>query len=114
MKKNAAGLVGLVRMRDAKIHMSSFMLLRIVDDLQLNTKSAYIGEIHGHYQSARSPVKMIRKIGGNKCADYTYSGVSSQLRKLYNQGLLRRGKDGQFVNYSLTKKGVDLLDSLYV
>ncbi|CAL9960535.1 hypothetical protein VPHD518_0055 [Vibrio phage D518] len=114
MIKNNFSLIGLVRMRDAKIHMSSFMLLRIVDDLQVKTKSAYIGEIHGHYQTARSPIKMIRKIGGTKCADYTYGGVASQLRKLYNQGLLRRGKDGQFVNYSLTKKGVDLLDSLYV
>lgn len=113
MKKNDYSLSAIVRMRDSRIHMSSFMLLSIVDMLQNKSQSAYIGEIHGYYQTAHATKAEAKKFGTDKPIGYTYNGVASQLRTLRDRGLVRFKRDGRYINYSLSKKGIALLDSVY-
>lgn len=113
MKKNDYSLSAIVRMRDSRIHMSSFMLLSIVDMLQNKSQSAYIGEIHGYYQTAHATKREAVRFGAKGPIGYTYNGVSSQLRVLRKRGLVVAKRDGRYMNYSLSNKGIALLDSVY-
>ena len=105
-KREAEAIKGITMARDSRVHISAIMLMKIVDQLSLKTGHCYIGEAHGYYQSVR--------VGGAKTADYTYGGVGSMLRKLAKGGYLKRARDSQYVNYSLTKKGIALLDGMHL
>lgn len=98
---------GLIAVRGENLHISSVMLMAIVDDVSRFKTSkgvAYIGEVEAMYLSNRKK--------GDK--DYSYGGICQMLRKLYRRGYLIRHVDGHYTAYSLSKKGLKAIDSLAI
>lgn len=105
-RKLESSIIGTIKARDIKLHISALMLLRIVDHLTVVDDYPSIGEIHGFYRGHRANTQ--------GTIDYTYGGVSSMLRVLKERGFLKCCRNGRCLTYSLTKTGEIMLDDLYM
>lgn len=101
--------VGLIKLRDQRIHISTLMLLSIVDRLTIKKADdwAYIGEVEALY------LEVHREYKTRSSSGYTYAGIATMLRKMHSKlGLLNYQKDGRFVKYRLSAGGRNMLDNL--
>lgn len=98
---------GTIAVRDGGIHISSIMLMQIIDHIEVYTsEDPYTGVIVGFY-------KLHRK-GAVHSADYTYGGISSMLRALRRRGFIKSYRHGIRVRHELAQKGMLVLDNLGV
>lgn len=113
-RNNHEFIQGMVIVRNYRLHISALMLLRIVDDLNVKTGSAAIGEVLEYYRElsgtrkGRSALKGCRSKGTP--VSYTYSGVASMLRTLAKSNFLKKGRDGHYVEYTTTDAARSILD----
>lgn len=88
----------LVTLRNNKVHVSSIMLVHIIQKITNQTGSAYLGEIEAYYQEITS--KTSHKI------TYSTGGIRTHLRVLKERGYIKITKDGMYNKYSTTMKGM--------
>ena len=89
----------LIALRAQRVHISAIVLMNIIQALNDNTKSAYIGEISAHY-SKYDP------------DNYTYEGIYSMLRTLVKKEYVIMDKEDGFNKYSLSTIGFDLVHKM--
>ena len=107
VSRNAeAAINGMIAARDHKYHISTLMLLRIVDHLSTSQEPATIGEILGYYKANRKDQ--------SGAIDYTYGGVCSMLRKMKQIGLLVSDRNQKRLRYRPSRRGIEILDSMYM
>lgn len=100
-----AQLARLIAMRNSGIHISTVMLVHIVNHVKTQTGSAYVGEIHAYYE------QISKTVAGNR--GYSVQGMYTMLRKLVERGYLESAKDSRFNTYSPTLKGLMTVRGLF-
>lgn len=99
-------LQAIMELRDNRIHISSVMLMGIIDQLQAKHSSAYIAEIHAYYMSERT------KDRTSDMVNYTEGGIYSMLSRLADRKFVYIDKHGAFNSYSLTVKGAKVVSDM--
>ena len=106
MQKNEYALQGLISLRDHKTHMSSLMLLHIVNHIEVAGKGAVsIDEVDAYYHA--------RRVASPGIIDYSRGGIASMLHVMEKRNMLLGSRDGRYKMYSVSPLGNHLLDSIY-
>lgn len=90
----------IVSMRNNRVHISSIMLIQIINKIKSKTGTAYLGEIYAYYL-AESKKKNCTGI-----ISYTEAGIRAHLKTLENKEYILITREGMFNKYQVTLKGL--------
>tara|TARA_B100001057_G_scaffold463613_1_gene517803 strand:+ start:43165 stop:43587 length:423 start_codon:yes stop_codon:yes gene_type:complete len=95
----------LAQLRGASLSLPALVCLGIVNDnYSARYPTIYPGEVEGMYISFTS--------GQDDVKSWSYSAICRLLRNLAKQGYLNRHRDGRYVAYGITDRGVELLTAV--
>lgn len=97
----------IIAMRNNKVHMSSIMLMHIINKITTQTGSAYLGEIRAYY------LEMSKNKQCRGFISYTESGIRTHLYVMKSKGYITVTKEGPYNKYAVTLKGLMSIRGLF-